>query len=166
MESIKYYFGIRVSEFRRLNGLTQKELAEKMGMTASFVTKMGRGLKTPTLPNAVEFARCLGVHLDWLSFDKHPSFNKPPDGLIQLAQMPRGYRMAVMNRLAEAVEAAWDVLGEPISKIYGSFMGLPWKSRYWKVFALLFTLEQLGEHSRAENLLQVDKAHCENQTVK
>ena len=156
MESIKYYFGIRVSEFRRLNGLTQKELAEKMGMTASFVTKMERGLKTPTLPNAVEFARCLGVHLDWLSFDKHPSFNKPPDGLIQLAQMPRGYRMAVMNRLAEAVEAAWDVLGEPISKIYGSFMR----------FALLFTLEQLGEHSRAENLLQVDKAHCENQTVK
>ena len=145
-DNMKYIFGLRVSEFRRLNGLTQKELALKTGVTTSFITKMERGLKLPTLENALLFACCLGVPVSWLCYNRKRASGNPPNELLQLAQMPKSHRMAVMNQRAESIERIWSLLKDFLEERYGNLLGFPWQSAYWKVFALFYILQHRVEY--------------------
>ena len=82
-DNMKYIFGLRVSEFRRLNGLTQKELALKTGVTTSFITMRfclhaawaypsvgyaitGNGRPAIRQTNCFSLRRCLKA-TEWLS---------------------------------------------------------------------------------------------------
>ena len=151
MDDFNYYFGMRVSDFRRLNGLTQRELAERMDVSTSFICKMEQGVKFPTLPNCIELASCLGVHLDWL-FELDGPFGKAPSRLLQLAHLPRRHRMERMNQMKKIAEENWNVVGASITQIYGCDPNVPWKSTYWKVFALFFVLQLLEKHRSAAAL--------------
>ncbi|MBC8569868.1 helix-turn-helix domain-containing protein [Zongyangia hominis] len=142
-DDLKYYFGMRVSDFRRLNGLTQQQLAQKLSVSTSFICKVEQGKKIPTLSHCLDLARCLGVHLNWLFFDISSCSTKPPSELLRLARMARSRRMSVMNQLDKKANACWPTVGKTIENIYGRLMDEPWESPYWKVFAFFFVFEQI-----------------------
>jgi len=62
---------IKIKEFRNQKGITQVELAEKMSITQSTLSKYERGEKTPSLERTIEIASILGITVDELiNFNK------------------------------------------------------------------------------------------------
>lgn len=60
--------GRRLKELRMKKGLTQEELAEKTGLSVTFVGLVERGINTPSLETCNKIARALGVTLDELFY--------------------------------------------------------------------------------------------------
>ena len=60
-------FSQRVKELRNKAGLTQKELAEKMGVSINTVVSYEKLQKSPSLDMAKKMATFFNVSLDWLS---------------------------------------------------------------------------------------------------
>ncbi|USG66008.1 helix-turn-helix domain-containing protein [Brevibacillus ruminantium] len=58
--------GNRIRSFRKLKGLTQQSLAEKMGVSLSFVGSLERGTRTPTEPVLRKIASTLQVDYEEL----------------------------------------------------------------------------------------------------
>ncbi|QQE74635.1 helix-turn-helix transcriptional regulator [Brevibacillus composti] len=58
--------GNRIRSFRKLKGLTQQSLAEKMGVSLSFVGSLERGTKTPSEPVLRKIASTLQVDYEEL----------------------------------------------------------------------------------------------------
>lgn len=58
--------GKRLRQLRENSGLTQPELAEKLGVNQSTITRYENGTKIPTLPVAIQMADIFGCSLDSL----------------------------------------------------------------------------------------------------
>ena len=58
--------GSRIKEAREAINLSQKELAEKLGMDPSQFSKIERGKLMPTLLQAVDIGKILSKSLNWL----------------------------------------------------------------------------------------------------
>ena len=58
--------GKRVRKQRLLIGLTQQELAERIGVSTSFVGHIERGTRKASLETLVALANALGVSVDYL----------------------------------------------------------------------------------------------------
>lgn len=58
--------GSRIKEAREAINLSQKELAEKLGMDPSQFSKIERGKLMPTLLQAIDIGKILSKSLDWL----------------------------------------------------------------------------------------------------
>ena len=58
--------GKRVRKQRQLIGLTQQELAERIGVSTSFVGHVERGTRTASLETLVALSNALGVGVDYL----------------------------------------------------------------------------------------------------
>lgn len=65
-EQIRKEFGGRLFALMCSKGITQKELAKAVGVTATTLSSYKSGAKSPTLPVAAAIAKELGVSLDWL----------------------------------------------------------------------------------------------------
>ena len=59
-------FATRLVKARTDAGLSQKDLAKKVGFDRSNITNYENGYNEPTLFNAVCIADALGVSIDWL----------------------------------------------------------------------------------------------------
>lgn len=59
-------FGERVAVARRNAGLTQRALAEKLGLTRSTITNLERGHSGTTIPQVIALADALGVTPGWV----------------------------------------------------------------------------------------------------
>lgn len=59
-------FGENLFALMRAKGITQKELAKAVDVTATTLSSYKSGAKSPTLPVAAAIAKELGVSLDWL----------------------------------------------------------------------------------------------------
>ena len=59
-------FGLRVKMMRSLNGMTQPQLAEKLGVTVQAVSSYETGKTEPTVKILISLARALHVSADWL----------------------------------------------------------------------------------------------------
>ena len=53
-----------IKQLRRAAGLTQKELAEMLGISNVTLSRWETGTKVPLLPNVIELAGLFGVTLD------------------------------------------------------------------------------------------------------
>lgn len=62
----KQTFGSMVAELRRQSGMTQLELAEKMGVTDKAVSKLERDLSFPDINSVPKLAEIFGVSVDEL----------------------------------------------------------------------------------------------------
>ena len=62
----------RLYELRKKNGLSQEELAEKIGVSRQAVSKWERAESSPDTDNLIELARLYGVSLDGLLFTTEP----------------------------------------------------------------------------------------------
>ena len=58
--------GMMIAEKRKELGMTQRELAEKMGVTDKAVSKWERALSYPDLPSLAKLAETLGMSVDEL----------------------------------------------------------------------------------------------------
>ena len=63
----KSFFPDRVKTARAAADITQKELADKAGITAAMLSAYEGGTKSPNLSTAVKIALALDVSLDWLT---------------------------------------------------------------------------------------------------
>jgi transcriptional regulator with XRE-family HTH domain len=54
-------FGVRLKALRAKAGLTQQELADRMGMAAQNINRFERGGRTPSWETVIKFAEALGV---------------------------------------------------------------------------------------------------------
>lgn len=73
--------GKRVRKQRQLIGLTQQELAERIGVSTSFVGHVERGTRKASLETLVALSNALGVGVDYLlagSLQSSPDEENPP----------------------------------------------------------------------------------------
>lgn len=92
---MKKTLGTMIAELRKQQGMTQLELAEKMGVTDKAVSKWERDLSCPDIHSIPNLAQILGVSVEDLMQTKkeaQPSESKVSQ-LLELA--PRGIAMAM-----------------------------------------------------------------------
>lgn len=91
--------GENISYYRKLRELTQKELANKIGITASAMSRIESGKNTPTASNLQRIASALGVSVEKLKREKTKEpivelinglINATKDDMIEWAY-PSGY---------------------------------------------------------------------------
>lgn len=70
-------FGENLSALMNAKSITQKELAQAVGITPASLSAYKSGAKSPTLPVAAALAKELGVSLDWLCDMSGLSETKP-----------------------------------------------------------------------------------------
>ena len=58
--------GMRIRTIRRQRGLTQEELAEQVGISASFLGHLERGTRVASLETLVTLCNTLDVNPDYL----------------------------------------------------------------------------------------------------
>ncbi len=61
MNELNRVFGIRLGDLRRLNGMTQRELAEKIGVSPGVISKMERGVKLSRIDTLMDICWALSV---------------------------------------------------------------------------------------------------------
>ncbi|MGE7989590.1 helix-turn-helix domain-containing protein [Pseudomonas sp. NPDC089554] len=62
---------IRLKLLRKKLGVTLEVLAEKSGMTKSYLSKVERGLNTPSIAAALKLAKALNVNVEELFAEEH-----------------------------------------------------------------------------------------------
>ena len=84
---MKKTFGNQIASLRREKGMTQSELAEKMGVTDKAVSKWERDLSCPDVSSIPRLAEIFGISVDELMSGK-PTVKENPsrlDSIIDLA---------------------------------------------------------------------------------
>ncbi|EZP77571.1 repressor protein YorfE [Parageobacillus genomosp. 1] len=56
----------KITYYRNKQGMTQAELARKLGISASYLNRIEKGTKTPSLRLAIRIAHVLGVPVEKL----------------------------------------------------------------------------------------------------
>ena len=69
------YIGQKIKFFRKQNGLTQSELAEKIGISEKHISKIELGIYIPTLFNFIKILEIL--NLDFKDFGIYTKNKKP-----------------------------------------------------------------------------------------
>lgn len=94
MQQKKSVLGLKIAYYRRLSGLTQEELAERVGVSCQAVSKWEQQLSCPDIMLLPELSRVFGVAIDELfgiSFPKEAVYSLvadlpwPDDGKIRIA---------------------------------------------------------------------------------
>ncbi len=75
-------FGKKVCEKRKEKALTQKMLAEKLGMSHRTIMQMETGQSNPKFETVVLIAEFLGISLDAIVFPKRTSPNQLPKCVV------------------------------------------------------------------------------------
>lgn len=76
--------GMMISSLRKENGMTQLELAEKMGVTDKAVSKQERDLSYPDVNSIPKLADIFGVSVDESMHNRMESQNEDRKGIPQL----------------------------------------------------------------------------------
>ena len=60
----------RIYQFRRNSGLSQEQLAEKIGVSRQAISKWESGISTPELEKLLALSECFGITIDELVKDE------------------------------------------------------------------------------------------------
>lgn len=63
-QTIKEKIGKRIAELRKDKGLTQEQLAEKVGLDRTYIGYLEKGNRSPSVETANKIARALGVKIN------------------------------------------------------------------------------------------------------
>ena len=72
-------FGRRIKMMRTLLGMTQLDLAKKLGVTTQAITTYEKGKREPGFRNLIGLSQALGVSVDWLIGNEPPPANQTAD---------------------------------------------------------------------------------------
>ena len=104
--NVKQLLGARIKTLRRGRERTQEQLAERMGLSVNYVSRIERGLENPTLETLLGLAEALKVEpVELFTFD-HEEPN--PDRLRQL--LARLITEAKDDQLRQAVKVLRSLL--------------------------------------------------------
>lgn len=98
--------GMRIRQARKAAGMTQADLAEKLGISTSFLGHIERGTRKASLDTLVKMANELGVSLDSLAADSL-DIQLRDSGISYSRQQKLALREAVKT-LAENLDAFID----------------------------------------------------------
>lgn len=98
-------FGQRIKQLRQELGLSQREFAERVDITASALSAYEKGLKNPSVNVAINIAAKFNISMDWLCGLKKASSRFHPDDIIPF-DLP-----SALNSLLTLI--AYDVLSLP-----------------------------------------------------
>lgn len=151
MDKYSFILGCRISDFRRLNGFTQKDFAARVGVSLGFISKLECGLKSPTIETLIKIANILGVPVDWLFHDAASTDSWSKTWLIAVAQLSRRHRMAQMRKAA----AALDEICEKIAPVHAFIQeSIPEDQNnivFWKALFLLQMAEAIEKERKAKS---------------
>ena len=73
MTNVRKVFGERLRELRKREGFSQEELSSKAGLDRTYVGKIERGEKSPSLETIERLANSLDLDMrDLFNFNNHP----------------------------------------------------------------------------------------------
>ena len=75
-------FGIRIAKLRAAKGLSQAQLAERIGITKSMVSAYENSIRMPSYPVLIKIARVFNVSVDYLLGMEHSPVLRT-DGLTE-----------------------------------------------------------------------------------
>lgn len=115
----KETLGTMIASLRKENGMTQLELAEKMGVTDKAVSKWERDLSCPDVNSIPKLAEVFGISVDELMQVKTDSKNEQKKDLSPLINLifravalAMGVSVVVLSALNELdVNSAFGMLG-------------------------------------------------------
>ena len=81
---------IRLKLLRKKMGVTLEALAERSGMTKSYLSKVERGLNTPSIAAALKLAKALHVNVEEL-------FNETEADVDRISLVRQGQRQLLTN---------------------------------------------------------------------
>lgn len=102
---MKKSLGSLIAEARRKNGMTQLELAEKMGVTDKAVSKWERDLSCPDVNSLPQLAEVLGLSIEELlqgKNEKQPADSKVGellDTILKAIALAMGVAVAALSAL-------------------------------------------------------------------
>ena len=116
-------FGKRIANLRRENGMTQLELAEKMGVTDKAVSKWERNLSLPDAGSLPRLAEIFQVSVDELMQGKAEENEKPKKCAAPIVSLAlKGIALA-MGVAVAALSALNEIETNAAIRLLG--MGLP-----------------------------------------
>ena len=95
-------FGEKLSLKRKVAGLNQTELAERVGVSLDTVSRWEKGLREPRLPELKSLSSALGVGLDF--WDDDNELEQPAAPLPQRVNKARTVRSASVNNIIFELE--------------------------------------------------------------
>lgn len=115
---MKKTLGMMIAELRKEKGMTQLELAEKMGVTDKAVSKWERDLSCPDINSLPNLAEILGVTVDELMQIKREAENpkQSPKEIVQLifkvVPLAMGVAVVVLSIMDELpIQSGFIMLG-------------------------------------------------------
>ena len=92
-------FAIRITEIMKVSGMTQRQLAEKLGKNESYISRIVAGWANPTLRTIVEFEVALGQDVIDIPYQKksHESAVIGDDRAWELGEGVRSARMPSLS---------------------------------------------------------------------
>ncbi len=78
----------KIRELREKSHMSQKTLAEKIGISEQAISKWESGLSSPSMPNMIKLAKTFGVSIEYLLTERKPREEAPaPDGMESLREL-------------------------------------------------------------------------------
>ncbi len=105
MKTTRELLGARIKEIRRLRGLSQEQLAEKVSLDAKFISKIEVGRRSPSLETMESIANAMEVEIkDLFEFMHLQSGGITAEGIREiLAEMDEQTARMVFRMLRAAV---------------------------------------------------------------
>ena len=83
----------RIYQFRRNSGLSQEQLAEKIGVSRQAISKWESGISTPELEKLLALSECFGITIDELVKDE--AFTQGTNEVPEKTKDPKAIEMKV-----------------------------------------------------------------------
>lgn len=100
-------FAERLSELRKKRGLSQEELAAKLGTQGPAIGRYERGAAKPTIEVASKIARILGVSLDYLVGNTDMELDKTViDRVVEIQSLPDEDKSPILYTLDNLLQNA------------------------------------------------------------
>lgn len=120
-EELAIYIGNKIKEYRKLKGLTQKELAKTVGMGDTTIANYEKGLRTPKKNTLFKLANAFDISID----DLFPPIEsaKPKQNITKVNFDPRqaillsNYNKLNDNRKNKLVQTSEKLLAEEQGKV-------------------------------------------------
>lgn len=129
---MKKTLGTLISETRKQNGMTQLELAEKMGVTDKAVSKWERDLSCPDVNTLPRLAEVLGLSVEELLQGKsqkepaNPGVGELAGTILRAVALAMGIAVAVLSALnALTPQQGLPLLGLGLACLAAQAMGRP-----------------------------------------
>lgn len=98
-------FGSNLRDYRRANGLTQKELGDRIGVTSQAVNKWENGSRLPRMNDVLRICEVLGCTPDDLVKEDGETLNAKEASLVSMfRKVPEDVQDIVMTILKSRIE--------------------------------------------------------------